>query len=345
MPMKLRDIDLSKMLSFDPEAGQIHLDGERMLLFRQESFRELRRLLFDQLGPSLTRSVLTRFGYQCGKGDYELLKNKYEWDSPEDLMGAGPVLHAWEGHVHVTLTRTEFDPATGHVVAVAALRNSYEADIHLQEFGRADAPVCYALTGHASGYSSAALGMPILAVETQCRAMGHEHCEVETRPLAAWDQRAKPWREALEHTEYSLSRELERKIAVIEAQAQAISELSTPIMEIWDDVLVLPIIGIIDTRRSVEIMEKLLNSIVATRSRCVIIDVTGVEVVDTKTADYLIKVVRAARLLGSYCVLTGLSPAVAHTLVAVQADLQEIRTLRNLKEGLKDCLRFMSTRT
>ena len=67
-------------------------------------------------------------------------------------------------------------------------------------------------------------------------------------------------------------------------------------------------------------------------------DITGVEIVDTRTADYLIKVVRASRLLGTRCVLTGLSPAVAQTLVEIGADLSEITTLRSLREGLRHCL-------
>jgi rsbT co-antagonist protein RsbR len=112
-------------------------------------------------------------------------------------------------------------------------------------------------------------------------------------------------------------------------------------MEIWDDVLALPVVGVVDTHRSLEIMSHLLESIVSHQARCVIIDVTGVEVVDTKTADYLLKVVRAAALLGSRCVLTGLNPGIAQTLVEIGADLSEVRTLRNMKEGLKDCIRYL----
>ena len=151
--------------------------------------------------------------------------------------------------------------------------------------------------------------------------------------------------DALDATDFSLTRELERKIALVEEQAAAISELSTPVMEVWDDILVLPIVGVVDTKRSLDIMNNLLQRIVDTQSKCVIIDVTGVEVVDTKTADYLLKVVRASVLLGTRCVLTGLSPAVAQTLVEIGADLQEVTTLRNLKEGLKDCLRHLSATT
>jgi len=132
--------------------------------------------------------------------------------------------------------------------------------------------------------------------------------------------------------------ELKTRLQTIEEQNAAIRELSTPVMEIWDDILVLPIVGVVDTNRSMQIMNTLLERIVAGQARCVIIDITGVEVVDTKTADYLLKVARAARLLGTRCVLTGLSPAVAQTLVEIGADISEVATLRNLKEGLKDCL-------
>ena len=141
----------------------------------------------------------------------------------------------------------------------------------------------------------------------------------------------------------SQQQELEAKLLTIEQQAAAIRELTTPVMEIWDDILVLPIVGVVDTRRSMDIMNNLLEKIVEAQAKCAIIDITGVEMVDTKTADYLLKVVRAASLLGTRCVLTGLSAAVAQTLVEIGADLTEVRTLRNLKAGLVDCLKFLKT--
>lgn len=131
--------------------------------------------------------------------------------------------------------------------------------------------------------------------------------------------------------------------ALARQREMTIRELSTPVMEVWDDVLVLPVVGVVDTRRSLEIMNTLLDRIVATKARCVIIDITGVEVVDTKTADYLLRVSRAANLLGTRCVLTGLSSAVAQTLVDIGADLTEVRTLRSLKDGLRDCLKYLKT--
>jgi rsbT co-antagonist protein RsbR len=128
----------------------------------------------------------------------------------------------------------------------------------------------------------------------------------------------------------------------IERQSAAIVELSTPVLEVWDHVIVLPIIGVIDTQRSVAIMTTLLDSIVRTRAKWAIIDVTGVDVVDSSTGAYLIRVVRTAGLLGVPCLLSGIQPAVAQTLVQIGADLQEIVTKRNLQSALEHCLEQMT---
>ncbi|HRI08554.1 MAG TPA: XylR N-terminal domain-containing protein [Nannocystaceae bacterium] len=339
--MKVTDLDLQKMLRFEPESGRLLLGGDRMLLFRQDALASLRQLLVDQLGDLRARAILAQFGHRCGAGDFDTLSRNYDWETEIDRMGAGPALHTWEGIVHVEPTFLEFDRAAGHFHMRGIWRNSYEAEIHRDLYGICPEPVCHTLTGYASGWCSAFFGKPTIAIETKCAGAGADRCEFEIRRPDAWGPEADPWKAALLSTEGSLSRELEAKLAVIAKQEVAISELTSPVMEIWEDVLLLPIVGVVDTRRSMEIMNNLLESIERTKSRCVIIDVTGVEVVDTKTADYLIKVMRAAALLGSRCVLTGLSSAIAQTLVEVGADLSEVRTLRGIKEGLKDSLKFL----
>jgi rsbT co-antagonist protein RsbR len=135
--------------------------------------------------------------------------------------------------------------------------------------------------------------------------------------------------------------ELEEKLAMIERQQLAIRELSTPIIELWDDVLTLPIVGIVDSERSVDMTERLLHRIVEARARYVIIDVTGVDVVDTMTADHLLKMVQGAELLGARCAVTGISPDVAQTLVRLGLDLKSVRTLRTLKEALRDAVLYL----
>lgn len=138
-------------------------------------------------------------------------------------------------------------------------------------------------------------------------------------------------------------RELQEKLSTIERQELAIRDLSTPIIELWDDILTLPLVGVVDTERSVEMTEQLLHRIVSSGAACVIIDVTGVDVVDTMTADHFIKMIKAAQLLGAYCVVTGISPDIAQTLVRIGVDLSGVRTLRSLKEGLKDCFLYLKS--
>jgi rsbT co-antagonist protein RsbR len=136
--------------------------------------------------------------------------------------------------------------------------------------------------------------------------------------------------------------ELQSQMELIRHQQLAIEELSTPILNLWDDVLALPIIGVVDTRRTTSIMEKLLGEIVKQQCRFVIMDITGVDMVDTKTADYFVRIIKAASLLGAHCVLTGIRPAVAQTLVEIGVDLSGITTLRTLRDGLKACMRQMA---
>lgn len=137
------------------------------------------------------------------------------------------------------------------------------------------------------------------------------------------------------------AQELAAKAQTIERQTTAIHELSTPILEVWDDVLVLPIVGAIDTTRSEGIMVALLDQISRMQTKWVILDITGVEMVDTHTADHLLKVCRAVSLLGCSTLLCGVQPAVAQTLVSLGVELLELSTARTLKDALRHCLLHM----
>jgi anti-anti-sigma regulatory factor len=352
--MKTADIDLARMLEFDPQSGQVALGSDRMLIFRQQAMSTLRGLMYEQLGAELARAILSQFGYQCGTGDYANLISNYAWDSELDQLTSGPVLHSWEGIVRATPTVVDYDRSSGRFQMEGEWHNSYEAHCHLHQLGPAREPVCHSLTGYASGYASAFFGRPVLALETSCVGKGDALCRFEIRDIERWGPEADPWKAALKSTEVALVRELEAKLELIRAQQDsleqlnhrqrvALSQLSTPIMEIWDHVLVLPIIGIIDTERSEELMRALLDAIAHGRARCAILDITGVEVVDTSIAGHLLQVVRAAQLLGAYCVVTGVTPNVAQTLVAIGAELANVTTLRDLKQGLQACIRFMQT--
>jgi rsbT co-antagonist protein RsbR len=124
------------------------------------------------------------------------------------------------------------------------------------------------------------------------------------------------------------------KLAVIQRQTVALADLSTPIIEVWDRTLVLPIIGAIDHARAAAISEALLLEISRRRARDVLLDLTGVAVVDAATFEHLVGLGRAASLIGARCTLIGLRPSVAATVVEMGLDIGALRTLSTLKEGL-----------
>jgi rsbT co-antagonist protein RsbR len=128
--------------------------------------------------------------------------------------------------------------------------------------------------------------------------------------------------------------QLEEKLAMIEQQRAAIRELSAPIMEVWRGVLCLPIVGIMDTVRSSETTDALLHAVAEKGAKCTIIDITGIEVMDTSTVDHFVKMARAVGLLGAHCMLTGVSPSIADTVVQMGLDLSGIETHRTLREAL-----------
>src|SRR6187551_96046 len=129
-------------------------------------------------------------------------------------------------------------------------------------------------------------------------------------------------------------RELDERLATIEQQRSAIRSLSTPVIEVWRGVLCLPVVGVMDTARSAEMTSALLTTIVEKGSRYAIIDITGIDVMDTRTVDHFIRMAKAIRLLGAECVLTGISPHIAQTVVHMGLDLSDIVTHRSLRDAL-----------
>jgi rsbT co-antagonist protein RsbR len=141
--------------------------------------------------------------------------------------------------------------------------------------------------------------------------------------------------------------EVESRRAAEEAAQERlalIDQLSTPIMEIWDGVLSLPVVGTLAGERAQTMMERLLHEIQRTRSRFALIDVTGVDTVDTATADALLRIAAAARLLGAECIITGVRPAVAQTMVGLDARFGHVRTMATVREGLMHCMAQTSAR-
>ncbi|WP_438009288.1 PAS domain-containing protein [Sorangium sp. So ce321] len=147
----------------------------------------------------------------------------------------------------------------------------------------------------------------------------------------------------LDITEAKLAeQELRTQLQQIEAQQRVIRDLSTPIIEVWDGVLTLPMVGTVDSGRTADVMESLLSKIVEKQASYAILDLTGVEVVDTKVASHLIELVTAIRLLGADGIVAGIKPNVAQTMVALGLDLSQLNTQRNLRAALNHAIRSMT---
>jgi rsbT co-antagonist protein RsbR len=121
---------------------------------------------------------------------------------------------------------------------------------------------------------------------------------------------------------------------VISRQQMELLELSTPVVKLWDGILALPMIGTLDSARTQIVMESLLQKIVETESQIAIIDITGVPTVDTLVAQHLLKTVTALRLMGADCIISGVRPQIAQTIVHLGVDLQGVTTKANLADAL-----------
>jgi rsbT co-antagonist protein RsbR len=132
-----------------------------------------------------------------------------------------------------------------------------------------------------------------------------------------------------------LQHELEEKLALIERQRIAMRELATPIIEVWDGVLCLPVVGVVDTVRSTEMTDSLLQAVVAKSVECTIVDITGIDVMDTRTADHFLRMSRSVRLLGARCMLSGVNPTIAQTMVHMGVEMHGIEFFRSLRDALR----------
>ena len=130
---------------------------------------------------------------------------------------------------------------------------------------------------------------------------------------------------------------------VIRDQQEAIRELSTPVLQVRDRLLILPIIGVLDTRRARQLTEQLLAAIQSNRAKVVVIDITGVATIDLTVANHLVQTVKATRLMGATAIVTGLSSSIAQTLVDLGVDVGMIRSVGDLQGGLEVAERLLES--
>jgi rsbT co-antagonist protein RsbR len=137
---------------------------------------------------------------------------------------------------------------------------------------------------------------------------------------------------------------IDRDITERKRVEEAIRELSTPVLSVRDDLLILPIVGLIDSQRALQLTEHLLGRIRERRAKVAVLDITGVPLVDSRVASHLIQTVEAARLMGCNVILTGIAPAIARSLVAIGVDLSRVTTMVDLQSGIEEAERMLGYR-
>jgi len=137
---------------------------------------------------------------------------------------------------------------------------------------------------------------------------------------------------------------VEERERIIREQQDAIRDLSTPVLQVRDRLLILPIIGVLDSARARQLTEQLLAAIQSNRAKVVVIDITGVGTVDVTVANHLVQTVEASRLMGASVIITGLSSRIAQTIVDLDVDLTMMRTVGDLQGGLEEAERLLAVR-
>ena len=125
---------------------------------------------------------------------------------------------------------------------------------------------------------------------------------------------------------------------MIRVQEAILAELSTPLLAVADELVVMPLVGTIASRRAGQVIERLLTGVIVTNARAVILDITGIPLVDTQVANAFIQAAQAVRLLGAQVIMTGLRPEVAQTLIGLGVDLRGIITRNTLQSGIAEVL-------
>jgi len=179
------ELNLSELLTFEPDGGLIHFAGQRVLLLDPVALGLLRKELIGTVGMTAARGILTRLGFAHGWRTAETMKNAFPWEDEAQWRRAGGRLHTLQGQVVLEPVerRAEDGPAP---FAEALWHHSYEAEQHLLHLGKAEEPVCWALTGFASGYMSYCNGKPVYCIETRCVGKGDPVCQIMGRPEEEW---------------------------------------------------------------------------------------------------------------------------------------------------------------
>lgn len=182
--MKSSDLKLAELVNFTD--GMLSLKGRRLVMHDIHAFAQFRKDLVDMTGPDDARRILTRFGYFWGQADAAAMKRIFRWDTVAEWLKGGARLQTIQGVARAVVKSLRTDASDGRFAMEIVWHNSAEAEEHMIGIGKADHPVCWMLTGYASGYASFCLGTDIYFIEERCRAKGDRVCSAIGRDKASW---------------------------------------------------------------------------------------------------------------------------------------------------------------
>lgn len=179
--------DLLDKIQFDVQHGKIWFEENRMLLMHSSIMGYLRKDLYDMLGWERTKRFFIRCGYQAGVRDAKVTSKLRPNLNEAEAFMAGPQMHGIRGMVQVEVNQLQLSHDEHKFYADFNWHNSFEAEVHVNEFGASDEPACWMLLGYACGYSSFVMGQTIIYQETHCIAQGDPCCRIIGKPLEEWE--------------------------------------------------------------------------------------------------------------------------------------------------------------
>lgn len=295
------------LLEWDLDAGTLHVAGRRAAMFWVDpSLLRMLQPLADELGAPLFRLLVAHESSVGSAEDYNMYIKGFGTTFEESFLGWGRAVgSAGWGSLELPM----FDRAACR--AVVRVNDPWELRMQQAIEARWGCPFLF---GKVIGIFSLALGVNCWADEIELRVDDqgsavefHVHPSDRTIPAELAELRR------LRADE--LRRPLDAQVALIQRQEEAIRAMATPILQVWDGVLALPIIGVVDSRRAGEITAGLLEAVVRMQARYAIIDMTGIDVIDATTAHHFLRIFRGVRLLGAECLVCGIRPAVAQAMI------------------------------
>jgi transcriptional regulator with PAS, ATPase and Fis domain len=216
-------LQLAELLDFRPDQGIIRLHDQRVVILSAAAMGLLRKELIDTLGVETVRRLMLRFGFADGYHDAVSLRGRSSAVAdPVEAFRTGTIVHSLEGIVRAVLNSIEFDAETGRFEAHKEYHDSYVAEQHVLHYGKAERPVCWSLTGYASGFASACFEREIYFQEISCLGQGKKVCSVVGKDAASWGGEVEVLRRDF-HSE-DLGREVERLQSAVRKQMQDLTK-------------------------------------------------------------------------------------------------------------------------